>query len=241
MLALNVVLAFLACACAAATSSGRASGLGALRLNPLFFGLNNGEHETMEASLSDPQFQAAMAAQSLGTVRCCPTAPQRPYLLAPTGHPASHAHPSSPAPRATQPLMPTTLPPGWQYRYPAGTAGNYWDWEKGCQQGDSCTVDNKLPAYKAMVDAAGVAPLFVVNMLTSTLADQLACLAAAAAAGGGRPSPSPVPAGGVTHGRCCACTQPPAPLPPPPTFQACPLSASRWGMSSMTTTMTVRA
>ncbi|BAC89725.1 gll1784 [Gloeobacter violaceus PCC 7421] len=78
-------------------------------------------------------------------------------------------------------LRPSTL------RYPAGTEANYWDWRKGwfaagadlppSYRGIRPKVDtNRLEDIRPALKAAGAKPLFVVNMLTSTLEEQLAML-----------------------------------------------------------------
>jgi len=74
------------------------------------------------------------------------------------------------------------------YRYPAGTAAQYWDWPNGCEFGDTkhCgTVNNTVQALASFVAATGVKPTVVVNMLTDPkgLPSQLAFLAAIEAAG----------------------------------------------------------
>lgn len=110
----------------------------ATTISDVFFGYNNGEHETTAQSLSDDKLIAAVKAQSVGT-----------------------------------------------YRYPGGTVANYWDWKQGCQTGKSACgkLNNKLEDFAKLVKETGVEPIIVVNMLTSTLDDQLAFVDAAAAAG----------------------------------------------------------
>ena len=43
--------------------------IGASSMSPIFFGYNQGEKEAHTCSLSDKAFQAAIAAQDLGTYR----------------------------------------------------------------------------------------------------------------------------------------------------------------------------
>jgi hypothetical protein len=85
-------------------------------------------------------------------------------------------------------LRPSTL------RYPAGTEANYWDWRKGwfvsgadlppSYRGIEPKVNtNRLEDLQPALKAAGAKPLFVVNMLTSNLEEQLAMLRRAEALG----------------------------------------------------------
>lgn len=93
------------------------------------------------------------------------------------------------------------------YRYPGGTTANYWNWKLACETGsNSCGKNNNTIAafasserpecrvaiapaahftslVTAVVSAAGVEAVIVVNMLTDTLASQLEFLASIAAAG----------------------------------------------------------
>ena len=81
-----------------------------------------------------------------------------------------------------------SLEPG-TIRYPAGTLANYWDWRRGGI--DTATPDlphgwertNAKPygikELKTVYGATGAKPIFVLNMLTSTLEEQMALLRAA--------------------------------------------------------------
>jgi hypothetical protein len=73
------------------------------------------------------------------------------------------------------------------YRFPAGTAANYWDWKAGCQQGSNkCgTIVNKVEDLASFLQSSTstITPILVVNMLTDTLASQLQFLDAAKNAG----------------------------------------------------------
>ena len=74
-------------------------------------------------------------------------------------------------------------------RYPAGTVSNYWDWRTGWFRKDATKLPHgwgnakpnpyKLEDLKIAVDATGATPLLVLNMLTSTLDDQMEMLRAA--------------------------------------------------------------
>lgn len=73
-------------------------------------------------------------------------------------------------------------------RFPAGTLANYWDWQSGwfkkglkLPYGLSEAARNpyELSDLKVMHDKTGAVPAFVLNMLTSDLAEQLAMLRAA--------------------------------------------------------------
>ena len=69
-------------------------------------------------------------------------------------------------------------------RYPAGTAANSWEWRAACEIGANCHGNNNtLAALRSFVTATGTTPIFVLNMLTSTLSEQIAFLTAAAAYG----------------------------------------------------------
>ena len=84
--------------------------------------------------------------------------------------------------QAFQSLEPGTI------RYPAGTLANYWDWRRGGI--DTATPDlphgwektNAKPygikELKTVYGETGATPIFVLNMLTSTLDEQLALLRA---------------------------------------------------------------
>lgn len=138
-----------------------ASVAAAAAFSPVYVGINNGDHETDAFSLTDTAFQKAIASIGYGT-----------------------------------------------YRYPGGTTANYWDWKQGCETGsNSCGKNNntiaafatskltqvQLPHLRrvfahthpaaAVVAAAHVEPVLVVNMLTDTLDSQLEFLAACSAAG----------------------------------------------------------
>jgi hypothetical protein len=83
------------------------------------------------------------------------------------------------------------------YRFPGGTLANYWDWRKGRLLTGIDLPDNvaKIPAntknlppdtlesLKQMTDSTGTVPLFVLNILTSTLDDQLEMLKTASSLG----------------------------------------------------------
>ena len=81
-----------------------------------------------------------------------------------------------------------SLAPG-HLRYPAGTLANYWDWRAGWVQKDIGKLPhgwsnlkpnfNTLEDLKIGVDATGATPLFVLNMLHSTLDNELEMLRAA--------------------------------------------------------------
>jgi hypothetical protein len=83
---------------------------------------------------------------------------------------------------ATAALKPRTL------RYPAGDVGNYWDWRSGwyltnlqppystTKPASGAPVINKLEHFKLALDATGAKPVFMLNVLTSTLEEQLAML-----------------------------------------------------------------
>ena len=81
-----------------------------------------------------------------------------------------------------------TMEPG-HLRYPAGTVSNYWDWRTGWFRADSKNLPHgwsklkpksyKLEDLKIAVDATGATPVLVLNMLTSTLDDQMEMLRAA--------------------------------------------------------------
>ena len=87
-------------------------------------------------------------------------------------------------------------------RYPGGTSANYWDWRQGWFQPGKkwpaeppAPVDDMIPVFGVALNAAGSAPMFILNVLTyqgavgtdaenaAMLADQLKFLHAAAAAG----------------------------------------------------------
>ncbi len=70
-------------------------------------------------------------------------------------------------------------------RYPGGTVASYWDWKAGwLKQGVPLKGDWKsipknpvtLPLLKFACDSTGAMPVFVLNMMTSTLADQMEML-----------------------------------------------------------------
>ena len=72
-------------------------------------------------------------------------------------------------------------------RFPSGTAANYWDWKKGCEDFPSgkCAGTSKLTDFAKFVSASNVTTTWVLNMLTDPdgLTSQLAFLAAAESAG----------------------------------------------------------
>ena len=80
------------------------------------------------------------------------------------------------------------LQPG-HLRYPAGTIANYWDWRAGWVQKNVGELPHgwsnlnpnpyKLEDLKKAVDAVNATPLFVLNMLHSTLDEQMEMLRAA--------------------------------------------------------------
>jgi hypothetical protein len=71
-------------------------------------------------------------------------------------------------------------------RYPGGTVSSYWDWKTGWlmkniplrKEWKSVTVENpvKLEDLKFACDKTGAMPLFVLNMMTSSLSYQLEML-----------------------------------------------------------------
>lgn len=72
-------------------------------------------------------------------------------------------------------------------RFPSGTAANYWDWRRGCEDFPSgkCTGTSTVPDFAAFAAASNTTVTFVLNMLTDPggLTSQLAFLAACEAAG----------------------------------------------------------
>ncbi|MCS6917197.1 MAG: T9SS type A sorting domain-containing protein [Chitinophagales bacterium] len=71
------------------------------------------------------------------------------------------------------------------YRYPAGGIGNWWDWRRGwfvdvpylpSNYKNLPRQPNYLHNYKAVADATGAQTVFMLNMVTSTLQEQLAML-----------------------------------------------------------------
>jgi len=74
-------------------------------------------------------------------------------------------------------------------RYPGGTVSSYWDWKTGWLMKDiplrkewkSVTTENpvKLEDLKFACDKTGAKPLFVLNMMTSSLSYQMEMLSAA--------------------------------------------------------------
>lgn len=78
------------------------------------------------------------------------------------------------------------LNPG-NFRYPGGTVGNFWDWRTGYYNEIGKTVNviapsasgplpYKLDHVKMVYDRTGAAPVYLINMLTSTYDEQLAML-----------------------------------------------------------------
>ncbi len=70
-------------------------------------------------------------------------------------------------------------------RFPAGTVANYWDWREGwfvegwdLPHGWNNTDmnSNKLEGFKPAIDATGAAPVWDLNVLSSSLKEQLAML-----------------------------------------------------------------
>jgi hypothetical protein len=93
----------------------------------------------------------------------------------------------------------TALRPG-TLRYPGGTIANYWQWQTGTlvqpaqtvangnggrknQPGQTHTYGFTLETLRSIVAETGTTPVFDLNVLTSTLADQLAMLKTASALG----------------------------------------------------------
>ncbi|WP_194895982.1 hypothetical protein [Catenulispora pinisilvae] len=75
-------------------------------------------------------------------------------------------------------------------RWPAGTSANYWDWTKGQPVGDPYMTPNPTPDFHSYLSdlekayaQTHVPPVFVLNVMTSTLADQEAMLVQAKADG----------------------------------------------------------
>ncbi len=71
------------------------------------------------------------------------------------------------------------------YRYPAGGIGNWWDWRRGwfvdvpylpTKYKNLTPQPNYLHNYKVVADATGAQTVFMLNMVTSTLQEQLAML-----------------------------------------------------------------
>ncbi|MGH9838653.1 MAG: hypothetical protein ACREEM_07710, partial [Blastocatellia bacterium] len=67
-------------------------------------------------------------------------------------------------------------------RHPGGTAANYWDWRTGYfvsgveLPGNYAVfprLPNRLEDFKQAIDACGAQPILVLNLLTSTLDEQL--------------------------------------------------------------------
>ena len=91
-------------------------------------------------------------------------------------------------------LLPGTI------RYPGGAISNYWDWQTGTlnqprattttvtgktkvEQGRQRTYGFTLSTLKQLTDATGAVPIFDLNVMTSTLEDQLQMLRTAAQLG----------------------------------------------------------
>jgi hypothetical protein len=81
------------------------------------------------------------------------------------------------------------LAPG-TVRWPAGTSANYWVWTKGQPVGDPYMTPNPTPDFHSSLSdlqkeylKTKVPPVFVLNVMTSTLADQEAMLKQAQADG----------------------------------------------------------
>ncbi|MBK8848085.1 MAG: T9SS type A sorting domain-containing protein [Bacteroidetes bacterium] len=77
------------------------------------------------------------------------------------------------------------------YRFPAGAYSNWWDWRTGwVKKADQMPpkvvlpgkymlnyqYDNTLEKFKQSLDATGATPIFLLNMVSSTLDDQIALL-----------------------------------------------------------------
>lgn len=77
---------------------------------------------------------------------------------------------------AVKALSPSTI------RFPCGTGGNYWDWQKGCETG-SCPGTSTLENFKITLDATNASAVLVLNMLTDTLSSQMDMLAHATSIG----------------------------------------------------------
>jgi hypothetical protein len=83
------------------------------------------------------------------------------------------------------------------FRFPGGTLANYWDWRKGRLLTGIDLPDNMaktavktknlppatLESLKQLADSTGIIPCFVLNILTSTLDDQLEMLKTASSLG----------------------------------------------------------
>lgn len=71
-------------------------------------------------------------------------------------------------------------------RYPGGTIANFWDWQSGQPVPNApfsnCSV-YRLQELQTAVQATGAKPIFVLNMVTSTLDDQLQMLSTAKSMG----------------------------------------------------------
>lgn len=90
---------------------------------------------------------------------------------------------------ALQAFRPGTL------RYPGGTIANYWHWQTGTVDQPAQTADNTagpgstftygftLQTLRSIVQETGTTPVFDLNVLTSSLTDQLAMLEHASALG----------------------------------------------------------
>ncbi|MCS6990595.1 MAG: T9SS type A sorting domain-containing protein [Chitinophagales bacterium] len=70
-------------------------------------------------------------------------------------------------------------------RYPGGGVANWWDWREGwfvnhpllpSSYASAQRKDNRLDKFKLALDATGATPIFVLNMISSTLSEQLAML-----------------------------------------------------------------
>lgn len=93
----------------------------------------------------------------------------------------------------------TSLAPG-TIRYPGGAISNYWDWQTGSvnqpssttktesgtiktEPGRKQTYDFTLSTLKEIINASGAVPIFDLNVMTSTLKDQIRMLQTAAQMG----------------------------------------------------------
>lgn len=70
-------------------------------------------------------------------------------------------------------------------RYPGGGVANWWDWREGwfvnhpllpSAYVNAQRKDNRLDKFKMALDVTGATPIFVLNMISSTLQEQLAML-----------------------------------------------------------------
>lgn len=86
----------------------------------------------------------------------------------------------------------TSLEPG-TIRYPGGTIANYWDWQSGSVNQPTSTIKTEsgkiqtklgrhstygftLTTLKKIINSTGAVPIFDLNVMTSTLKDQIQML-----------------------------------------------------------------